>query len=40
MLLGIAFLYGASEKGTFFIDELAIGKANCFATVYCRPNFY
>jgi NADH-quinone oxidoreductase subunit N len=27
MLLGIAFLYGASEKGTFFIDELAIGKA-------------
>ncbi|MDP4249385.1 MAG: NADH-quinone oxidoreductase subunit N [Bacteroidota bacterium] len=27
MLLGIAFLYGASEKGSFFIDELAIGKA-------------
>jgi len=27
MLLGIAFLYGASEKGTFFVDELAIGKA-------------
>jgi NADH-quinone oxidoreductase subunit N len=27
MLMGIAFLYGASEKGTFFIDELAIGKA-------------
>jgi NADH-quinone oxidoreductase subunit N len=27
MLLGIAFLYGAGDKGTFFIDELAIGKA-------------
>src|SRR5450631_4799162 len=27
MLLGIAFLYGASSSGTFFIDELAIGKA-------------
>jgi len=27
MLLGIAFLYGASEKGTFFVDELAIGKS-------------
>jgi NADH-quinone oxidoreductase subunit N len=27
MLLGIAFLYGASQDGTFFIDELAIGKA-------------
>jgi NADH-quinone oxidoreductase subunit N len=27
MLLGIAFLYGASPMGTFFIDELAIGKA-------------
>ncbi len=27
MLLGIAFLYGASEKGTFLIDELALGKA-------------
>jgi NADH-quinone oxidoreductase subunit N len=27
MLLGIAFLYGASEKGTFIVDELAIGKA-------------
>jgi NADH-quinone oxidoreductase subunit N len=26
MLLGIAFLYGASDKGTFFIDELAIGR--------------
>jgi NADH-quinone oxidoreductase subunit N len=26
MLLGIAFLYGASEKGSFFLDELAIGK--------------
>lgn len=26
MLLGIAFLYGASDKGTFFIDDLAIGK--------------
>jgi len=26
MLLGIAFLYGASERGTFFIDELAIGR--------------
>jgi NADH-quinone oxidoreductase subunit N len=27
MLLGIAFLYGASTTGTFFIDELAIGKS-------------
>ncbi len=26
MLLGIAFLYGASANGSFFIDELAIGK--------------
>ncbi len=26
MLLGIAFLYGASEKGSFFLDELAVGK--------------
>jgi NADH-quinone oxidoreductase subunit N len=26
MLLGIAFLYGASQKGTFVIDELGIGK--------------
>jgi NADH-quinone oxidoreductase subunit N len=27
MLLGIAFLYGASDKGTFFIDDLGIGKS-------------
>ena len=27
MLLGIAFLYGASQTGTFFIDELGVGKA-------------
>ncbi|HMH20773.1 MAG TPA: NADH-quinone oxidoreductase subunit N [Puia sp.] len=27
MLLGIAFLYGASQNGTFFIDDLAVGKA-------------
>jgi NADH-quinone oxidoreductase subunit N len=27
MLLGIAFLYGASENGTFIIDELVLGKA-------------
>ncbi|HZK63350.1 MAG TPA: NADH-quinone oxidoreductase subunit N [Puia sp.] len=27
MLLGIAFLYGASEKGSFFLDELAIGRS-------------
>jgi len=27
MLLGIAFLYGASENGTFFIDDLGVGKA-------------
>jgi NADH-quinone oxidoreductase subunit N len=26
MLLGIAFIYGASDKGTFVVDELAIGK--------------
>ncbi len=26
MLLGIAFLYGASEKGSFFLDEIATGK--------------
>ena len=26
MLLGIAFLYGASPTGTFFIDELGIGR--------------
>jgi NADH-quinone oxidoreductase subunit N len=26
MLLGIAFLYGASEKGSFFLDDLALGK--------------
>ena len=26
MLLGIAFLYGATSKGTFFIDEIALGK--------------
>ncbi len=26
MLLGIAFLYGASTRGTFFIDEIALGK--------------
>jgi len=26
MLLGIAFLYGASERGSFFLDELAVGK--------------
>ena len=26
MLLGIAFLYGASPTGTFFIDDLGIGK--------------
>ena len=24
MLLGIAFLYGASDKGSFFLDDLAI----------------
>jgi NADH-quinone oxidoreductase subunit N len=28
MLLGIAFLYGASDKGSFFLDDLAIGKAS------------
>ncbi len=27
MLLGIAFLYGASEKGSFFVDEIALGKS-------------
>lgn len=27
MLLGIAFLYGASERGSFVVDDLAIGKA-------------
>ncbi|HEY4206191.1 MAG TPA: NADH-quinone oxidoreductase subunit N [Puia sp.] len=27
MLLGIAFLYGASSTGTFFIDDLGVGKA-------------
>jgi NADH-quinone oxidoreductase subunit N len=26
MLLGIAFLYGASEKGSFFLEDLAIGR--------------
>jgi NADH-quinone oxidoreductase subunit N len=26
-LLGIAFLYGASDKGSFFLDDLALGKA-------------
>jgi NADH-quinone oxidoreductase subunit N len=27
MLLGIAFLYGASNTGSFFLDDLAIGRA-------------
>ena len=27
MLLGIALLYGASQNGTFFIDDLGVGKA-------------
>jgi NADH-quinone oxidoreductase subunit N len=27
MLLGIAFLYGASDKGSFFLEDLAIGRA-------------
>src|SRR5450432_1437287 len=27
MLLGIAFLYGASDRGSFFLDDIAIGKA-------------
>jgi len=27
MLLGIAFLYGASDKGTFFIDDLGVGRS-------------
>jgi NADH-quinone oxidoreductase subunit N len=26
MLLGIAFLYGASDKGSFFLEDLAIGR--------------
>jgi NADH-quinone oxidoreductase subunit N len=26
MLLGIAFLYGASDKGSFFLEDLALGK--------------
>ena len=26
MLLGIAFLYGASDNGSFFLEDLAIGK--------------
>ena len=26
MLLGIAFLYGANEKGSFFLEDLAYGK--------------
>jgi NADH-quinone oxidoreductase subunit N len=26
MLLGIAFLYGASEKGSFLLEDLALGK--------------
>ncbi len=28
MLMGIAFLYGAGDKGSFFLDDLAIGKAS------------
>jgi NADH-quinone oxidoreductase subunit N len=28
MLLGIAFLYGASANGSFFLEELAVGKAS------------
>ncbi len=28
MLLGIAFLYGASTTGTFFIEEIGIGKSS------------
>ncbi|HVY74293.1 MAG TPA: NADH-quinone oxidoreductase subunit N [Puia sp.] len=27
MLLGIAFVYGATERGTFVVDELAFGRA-------------
>jgi NADH-quinone oxidoreductase subunit N len=27
MLLGIAFLYGASKTGSFFLDDIGIGKA-------------
>src|ERR1035438_4329908 len=27
MLLGIAFLYGASKTGSFFIDDIGVGKA-------------
>ena len=27
LLLGIAFLYGGTERGSFFIDDLALGKA-------------
>ena len=27
MLLGIAFLYGASQNGSFFVEEIAAGKA-------------
>lgn len=26
MLLGIAFLYGASDKGSFFLDDIGIGR--------------
>jgi NADH-quinone oxidoreductase subunit N len=26
MLLGIAFLYGATDKGSFFLEDLALGK--------------
>ena len=28
MLLGIAFLYGASEKGSFFLEDLVVGKSS------------
>ena len=27
MLLGIAFLYGSNEKGSFFLEDLALGRA-------------
>src|ERR1700722_6717605 len=27
MLLGIAFLYGASDKGSFFLEDIGIGKS-------------
>jgi NADH-quinone oxidoreductase subunit N len=27
MLLGIAFLYGANDKGSFFLEDLALGKS-------------